>query len=457
MSFNESMAPSLPYVDDASQARSSEVWNSSSPSIGCSSCSAPNCLRGYVRSHHSVAQYNFPTVRDWGLSTPIHQSEQQPWLEFGIGGSPNVGFGGSSQLTEDNNRRSMLDVEYLSGLGNTNTEFIASETTIGTISTFPVGQHLPEIGYGEIPAGGRFGTFKRDVFQTPYNSQEQSNVLVPQGWSSHPDEIQSYHSSVSNVHVIKTTEPSQDMATDSSSRSSPRPLSCHYPSCDMTFARRARELKLHLNNHIGELLQHWVNSTACRWPSCTSAVVFKTRKTYQTHLENIHACPLVCPVRGCKHKTPFRSNHDLERHTKTIHISEKEWNCPYVDCPKSTEPFPRKDKWLKHLRHHPANDFACPLPHCNTETMQSFQSQAQVVEHIQGSHGKYECALGACLNDRRSRFSEFGLLQHLELEHSLTDEACTTACNSMKSQRERTVSPQHLSASGGWENCSTCT
>ncbi|KAH8656134.1 hypothetical protein BGZ60DRAFT_148863 [Tricladium varicosporioides] len=505
---------------DQIQPWGTEASSVTSTSMCCSSCLELTCLCGYYPSNDTSHQYSFEEAGNWKYSPLIHQSGQQQLLDSSPRGSSYAISREHTRLTNAPPHLPMNIAKQYYASRNTNRMLFASGITFGTYNDFPYGSQLPEAVDRTSLTPEPPNTSQPDTFQTLYEFGDQMITLSPEGrsfpsssilrgeeydnfeLSSIPscsnDSVQvmgvrglnigplpqgssletsdfvisqpagsplgistlSSHlsppdSSSSYPYINQRTRSTRNKLTASPS-STHEPAFCHYPMCDMAYFQNTRELKLHLNHHIAELIRDWEPGipSSCYWPTCTSNLVFNSRKLYQTHLENIHIKPLLCTVQGCKHKSPFRNNYDLDRHIRTIHNSEKEWNCPYLDC--SIGPFSRKDKWLIHLRQHRASDFTCPLPHCSTETVRSFQSQKQVVKHIQESHGRYECALGSCVNGQRSRFSGSGLLQHLELEHSLSEEGCSEAFNWMKSLKETTISLQHFSVSADWQNCSIC-
>lgn len=112
----------------------------------------------------------------------------------------------------------------------------------------------------------------------------------------------------------------------------------------------------------------------------------------------------------------------------------------------------RKDKWLNHLRSRHCGD-ACPLNHCEAGCKGDFQSQAEVVEHIKKFHGSFECGIGSCSAESRSRFSEFDLLKHLEIAHGMQYSDIGSARNVAKLAADRTVRSKDVPL---FEDCICC-
>lgn len=233
-------------------------------------------------------------------------------------------------------------------------------------------------------------------------------------------------------------------------------LVCHYGGCTSTPFRTTCDLKVHLKCHLFELLNQWVDgqNQHCMWPHCTSKATFKSKKALQTHLENIHIDPLLCPERDCTYRMPFRSNYDLKRHVRTVHYGDNElqYHCPFPQCRDFPRTFVRKDKWLNHLRSgHDGS--TCPLSHCESGTA---DTQAKLVEHIKNSHGNFECGIGSCYQQPPSRFAKFGLMKHLEFEHGIQHGDINIAQNAAIQARDRTVKSENLPRTASWTNCQLC-
>ena len=233
-------------------------------------------------------------------------------------------------------------------------------------------------------------------------------------------------------------------------------LTCHYCDCTSTSFRTTCDLKMHLKDHLHEILSHWIegHTQPCKWPGCPSKATFKSKKALQTHLENIHVDPLLCPEKDCPYRSPFRNNYDLKRHVKTIHYGEKgiQFQCPFPDCGLFPKTFIRKDKWLNHIRSgHDAS--ACPLNHCEAGTT---DTQSKLVEHIKNSHGNFECGIGSCYMQPPSRFAKFELMKHLELHHGIQHGDIDTAQNAANQAHDKTVRSKDLPHETAWRNCRLC-
>lgn len=217
-------------------------------------------------------------------------------------------------------------------------------------------------------------------------------------------------------------------------------LRCKYHGCKSGTFQAMCDLKLHHKEHSSQVLAKWKEGQPCGWPKCHSKAVFKSPRMLQTHLDNIHVNPLLCSVKSCTHKFPFRSNYDLKRHMRTVHSAAQGmlFVCPYLECEKEPKEFVRKDKWLNHLRTCHESD-TCPLNHCDAGKRDGLLSQVEIVEHIQKCHGYYECGLGSCSLQPQSKFAEFELLKHLELKHGVPFGDLGAARNAAKLASDRTV------------------
>jgi len=136
-------------------------------------------------------------------------------------------------------------------------------------------------------------------------------------------------------------------------------------------------------------------------------------KSFEAHLNNIHVNPLVCTVEHCKHRKPFRANHDLQRRIATAHNPYAKYVCPYESCADRRRGFSLKDKWLSHLREHHDTEW-CPFTHCPLRQEHPPPHSQSTSKHIGKAHSNLECALKSC-EGKISRFSETQLLEHLEI------------------------------------------
>jgi hypothetical protein len=66
----------------------------------------------------------------------------------------------------------------------------------------------------------------------------------------------------------------------------------------------------------------------------------------------------VCLAPGCNH-SPFKRVTDLDRHYKSVHVSDEDkekFYCDYKKCPRSPEPFSRPERLRNHLRDYHKED-----------------------------------------------------------------------------------------------------
>jgi hypothetical protein len=234
-------------------------------------------------------------------------------------------------------------------------------------------------------------------------------------------------------------------------------LDCTWDGCPSDPFYTTYDFLRHLEDHAHKVRNQWSETKSCTWPGCSSKAIFKSRKSLQTHLENIHINPLRCSEKGCPHQKPFRSNYDLKRHMKTAHYGEQErqYICPYSQREGCHKTFVRKDKWLNHLRScH--DDPSCPLNHCDVGTREGITTQAALVEHIKKCHGHYECGIGSCGLGPRSRFAEFELLKHLEFHHDIQHGTVGAVRNAANLARDRSVNGTHLPEGTWWNDCLSC-
>ncbi|PMD58790.1 uncharacterized protein K444DRAFT_630472 [Hyaloscypha bicolor E] len=190
-----------------------------------------------------------------------------------------------------------------------------------------------------------------------------------------------------------------------------------------------KELRDHLSAHSVDALAHWACGSICTWQGCKFKAKFKTTHQFNTHLENIHAKPLLCTRSRCTYKRPFKNEYELERHNSSKHSAERPWECPYDYCPSETRAFARKDKWLKHIREvQHENDAFCLYHHCYFSTIRAgkgFEDRKEISTHFNLWHSGravdgYGCALGSCGNTgKRDRWHLLGLQQHLQIQHKI--------------------------------------
>ena len=233
-------------------------------------------------------------------------------------------------------------------------------------------------------------------------------------------------------------------------------IPCNVKDCTYGPFPSTCEFQLHLQEHSNIASALWKEGQVCTWAHCTSKAIFKTRATFQTHLDNIHVNPMLCSAKDCTYKKPFRNRSELQRHVDTAHpTGELPYKCPFLKCRAHPREFARKDRWLAHIRkgHTGAS---CPLNHCEDTMRHAFATQEELVEHIKKCHGNYECGLGSCSLKAQSRFSEFDFLKHLEFHHGIQGNDLGAARNAANTVRDRTVRPSHLPESRSWMDCRHC-
>jgi hypothetical protein len=192
-------------------------------------------------------------------------------------------------------------------------------------------------------------------------------------------------------------------------------IRCPWPLCSAT---------VDVNNELGSIAHiqdhqqvslrwkiRWPGATRCSWPKCSSKATFKTPSSLKTYLINIHAAPLVCSQLDCSYAGPFSKKHDLDRHMSTVHGESRDFKCPVEDCQAD---FSRKDKLKKHIREQHGS-LMCPYNHCSTTVLANEKE-----EHLQVTHGPYECMLKSCQDCLvLSRFTKVGLGRHLRKNHAV--------------------------------------
>lgn len=308
----------------------------------------------------------------------------------------------------------------------------------------------------------------RSLLRTQFDILGEDNILLDsKPYIIHPvtqDEISIYsysqdwieNDSVSNATPSVTPSASEGPTPCRTPCQKTERVLCHYVGCTSTPFRTTCDLKVHLKSHLHETLNQWSDGPKqhCNWPNCTSKAMFKSKKALQTHLENIHIDPLLCPETNCTYRGPFRSNYDLQRHIRSIHHGEKEvqFQCPFPECGDFPKTFIRRDKWLNHLRSG-HDDSACPLNHCEAWAA---GTQSKLVEHIKNSHGNFECGLGSCMSQPASRFAKFELMRHLEFHHGIQHGDINTAQNAAIHARDRTVRLENLPKMMSWKDCWLC-
>jgi len=217
-------------------------------------------------------------------------------------------------------------------------------------------------------------------------------------------------------------------------------MPCTWEGCQKDLALGVT-LPEHLTEHADSILFQWSVDSKCFWAGCTSKAIFKTVATYKRHLKNIHTEPLVCTQVRCCHKKPFRNQADLDRHTSTVHIGLRRYQCPFDTCEAEVKDFIRKDKWLLHIReteHY--GDAFCPYLHCNRSHISSingFSSREDISVHftlyhsgygVNGRDKPYQCALGLCsMNAMSEHWGRWELEKHVKKFHSVESSDCYVA------------------------------
>jgi hypothetical protein len=204
----------------------------------------------------------------------------------------------------------------------------------------------------------------------------------------------------------------------------------------------------------------WKENSRCTLDGCKTKTIFKTERSYNNHLNNIHLKPLLCSVPRCSYKKPFRNRSDLNRHKATRHSNERPYECPYPTCESETKRFARKDKWLHHIREtQHLNDAFCPYAHCSSMT--EFTSRKEISKHFNKVHSVYGvderprtyfCSLGACAETIDEHWGEDQLKTHLEACHGLPKNRFLIW--SLNGGTERTV--YCVSDELQWHDCTIC-
>jgi hypothetical protein len=229
-------------------------------------------------------------------------------------------------------------------------------------------------------------------------------------------------------------------------------LQCKWPKCSSNAPfTTVRENQLHIKAHARDVRKEWNADKPCTWFGCNSRAKHKSLRLFDKHLVNIHINPLICTVKECKHKSPFRGNHDLQRHIATAHEKFK-YRCPYRSCGHTVREFSRTDKWLKHLRVFHDTD-PCPYTHCrNGVPLDCLESTSK---HIGKTHGRFECALKCCYG-KISRFSDSALLEHLELDHAMEWALALKAQERAKAAGDDILRAEHVCGNSAVLDCASC-
>jgi hypothetical protein len=236
---------------------------------------------------------------------------------------------------------------------------------------------------------------------------------------------------------------------------SERDLRCNWPQCSSIGEfNNVEEQKIHIKHHAQEVSSNWSPDRRCTWHNCRSKASHKSQNLFDTHINNIHVNPLVCTVNHCKHKAPFRANHDLQRHIATAHHVYVKFKCPFEPCMSRGRGFTRKDKFLSHLKEH-HETAPCPYSHCQYGQGDGPLHRKSTSKHVGKAHGFFECALKSC-EGKVSRFLEAQFLEHLEIQHAMKWALVLKARDVMMASGGLTLQPQHLLQGVDVRDCRVC-
>ncbi|KAG4442903.1 hypothetical protein IFR05_001607 [Cadophora sp. M221] len=88
-----------------------------------------------------------------------------------------------------------------------------------------------------------------------------------------------------------------------------------------------------------------------------------------------------CSYSGCK--LTFPRNYELRRHQDGVHNPTIAVFCPFFECDRAVEPFPRKDKAREHMRKHQnVQHFICIFKDCRSSPW----SKEELLSHLNGQH-----------------------------------------------------------------------
>jgi hypothetical protein len=234
-----------------------------------------------------------------------------------------------------------------------------------------------------------------------------------------------------------------------------RDLECNWPQCSsVPKFNSVEEQKIHIKHHAQEVTSNWSPGRRCTWHKCSSKALHKSRSLFEAHINNIHVNPLVCTVKDCKHKAPFRANHDLRRHIATAHYVDAKYNCPFKFCAIRCRCFRRKDKWLSHLKEHHETE-VCPYAHCWYGQDDISLHRKSASKHIGKAHSFFECALKSC-EGKTSCFSATQLLEHLEIHHGMEWALVLKTRDSMVASGGLIIKSEHLLQDMNVRDCKVC-
>lgn len=99
----------------------------------------------------------------------------------------------------------------------------------------------------------------------------------------------------------------------------------------------------------------WTEPTPCFLGGCKAGRLFRTSKSWHSHVKNVHKKTLHCLEPDCVHAKPFANNTDLKRHIETIHDGKKPFKCERANCSRTVKAWPRKDKLRLHNKKYHSN------------------------------------------------------------------------------------------------------
>lgn len=231
-------------------------------------------------------------------------------------------------------------------------------------------------------------------------------------------------------------------------------LRCDWPQCSsLGIFDSIEKHKSHIKHHAQDVSNNWSPGRKCTWYKCNSKASHRSRNLFEAHLNNIHVNPLICTFKHCKHKKPFRANHDLQRHIATAHNVDWKYTCPYTSCGRRE--FIRKDKWMSHLKENHDTE-PCPYAHCQRRAENIPLHERSISRHIGKIHSDFECALRSC-KGKISRFAESQLLEHLQLHHAMEWTLVLKARDMVKADGRRTLTSDYLLQNMEVRDCKICT
>lgn len=200
-------------------------------------------------------------------------------------------------------------------------------------------------------------------------------------------------------------------------------MSCAWTSCKETSFQTRGDLLEHQQEHCQILLQlaEVDSQFDCNWPRCESKrrkqgqSLAALRKHLKQHVKT-HCCSLC--------NTVFARKSDLQRHIQTKHSEGHSHFCPFEDCDRSIEGYPRKDKLDEHIKKMHLT-FQCILDHCDFKVIESdkqshfdkwHSGKCSGSQHLYYKDGMYECNFSGC-QASKSQFNDLSASRHLINHH----------------------------------------